>query len=94
MLLVCMQVAADELIFGPLHVLSFFAWMVKAEGGSWQVIMQPTFHALGLVMHAEPAQLLALDGEGRGRHLAGVTLEPAFSSNGSTCQYASSALCI
>ncbi|KAK9806218.1 hypothetical protein WJX72_005796 [[Myrmecia] bisecta] len=30
------KVACDELIFGPLHVLSFFAFMVKAEGGSWK----------------------------------------------------------
>ena len=29
--------AADELLFGPLHVLGFFTFMTKAEGGSWQV---------------------------------------------------------
>lgn len=32
-----MQVALDEALFGPLHVLGFFTFMTKAEGGSWQV---------------------------------------------------------
>lgn len=27
----------DELMFGPLHVLGFFTFMTKAEGGTWQV---------------------------------------------------------
>lgn len=31
------QVALDEALFGPLHVLGFFTFMTKAEGGSWQV---------------------------------------------------------
>ena len=31
------QVATDELIWGPLHVASFFAYMTAVQGGSWQV---------------------------------------------------------
>ena len=32
-----LQVAADELTFGPLHVATFFSFMTLAQGGSWQV---------------------------------------------------------
>ena len=35
----CVQVALDEALFGPLHVLGFFTFMTKAEGGSWQVLL-------------------------------------------------------
>lgn len=31
------QVALDELTFGPLHVGVFFAFMTKAQGGTWEV---------------------------------------------------------
>ena len=31
------SVVLDEGIFGPLHVLGFFAFMTKAEGGNWEV---------------------------------------------------------
>lgn len=37
------KVAADEGLFGPLHVLGFFAFMTKAEGGSWQA--RPPFYS-------------------------------------------------
>jgi len=30
------KVAVDEAVFGPLHVLGFFTFMTKAEGGSWK----------------------------------------------------------
>lgn len=32
------KVLGDELLFGPIHVGGYFAWMTLAEGGSWQVI--------------------------------------------------------
>ena len=31
------KVVLDEGVFGPIHVLGFFAYMTLAEGGSWQV---------------------------------------------------------
>lgn len=31
------KVLGDELLFGPIHVGGYFAWMTLAEGGSWQV---------------------------------------------------------
>ena len=31
------KVALDEGVFGPIHVLGFFAYMTLVEGGSWQV---------------------------------------------------------
>lgn len=30
------KVLGDELLFGPIHVGGYFAWMTLAEGGSWQ----------------------------------------------------------
>jgi len=34
------KVAVDEAVFGPLHVLGFFTFMTKAEGGSWKDVEQ------------------------------------------------------
>jgi hypothetical protein len=31
------KVLGDELLFGPVHVAGYFAWMTLAEGGSLQV---------------------------------------------------------
>ena len=31
------KVVLDEGVFGPIHVLGFFAYMTLVEGGSWQV---------------------------------------------------------
>ena len=31
------KVVGDEILFGPVHVAGFFAFMTAAEGGSWQV---------------------------------------------------------
>lgn len=31
------KVLGDELLFGPIHVGGYFAWMTLAEGGSLQV---------------------------------------------------------
>lgn len=31
------KVLLDEGLFGPIHVLGFFAYMTLAEGGSWEV---------------------------------------------------------
>ncbi len=31
------KVVLDEGVFGPIHVLGFFAYMTMVEGGSWQV---------------------------------------------------------
>ena len=31
------KVLGDELLFGPVHVGGYFAWMTLAEGGSLQV---------------------------------------------------------
>ena len=31
------KVVLDEGVFGPIHVLGFFAYMTVVEGGSWQV---------------------------------------------------------
>ena len=31
------KVVLDEGVFGPIHVLGFFAYMTLAEGGSWKV---------------------------------------------------------
>ncbi len=31
------KVVLDEGLFGPIHVLGFFAYMTLAEGGSWEV---------------------------------------------------------
>jgi hypothetical protein len=33
------KVALDEGVFGPIHVLGFFAYMTLVEGGTWQVSM-------------------------------------------------------
>lgn len=30
------KVVGDEVVFGPVHVAGFFAFMTAAEGGSWQ----------------------------------------------------------
>ena len=35
------KVVLDEGVFGPIHVLGFFAYMTVAEGGSWQVRTAP-----------------------------------------------------
>ncbi len=35
------KVVLDEGLFGPIHVLGFFAYMTLAEGGSWQVRLHP-----------------------------------------------------
>ena len=32
------KVLGDELLFGPVHVGGYFAWMTLAEGGSLQVL--------------------------------------------------------
>ncbi len=32
------KVVGDEVVFGPVHVAGFFAFMTAAEGGSWQVL--------------------------------------------------------
>ena len=31
------KVVLDEGLFGPIHVLGFFAYMTLAEGGTWEV---------------------------------------------------------
>lgn len=33
------KVVLDEGVFGPIHVLGFFAYMTVVEGGSWQVCL-------------------------------------------------------
>ena len=33
------KVLGDELLFGPIHVGGYFAWMTLAEGGSLQVML-------------------------------------------------------
>ena len=33
------KVLGDELLFGPIHVGGYFAWMTLAEGGSLQVLL-------------------------------------------------------
>ena len=39
------KVVLDEGVFGPIHVLGFFAYMTLVEGGSWQVRLSPTLTA-------------------------------------------------
>ena len=41
------QVAADQLLYEPLHVAAFFAWMIKTQGGTWQAL------SAILLMHPE-----------------------------------------
>ena len=36
------KVVLDEGVFGPIHVLGFFAYMTLVEGGSWQVRLSST----------------------------------------------------
>ena len=31
------KIVLDEGLFGPIHVLGFFAYMTIAEGGTWEV---------------------------------------------------------
>ena len=38
------KVLGDELLFGPIHVGGYFAWMTLAEGGSWQVNTRVQLH--------------------------------------------------
>lgn len=46
------KVIGDELLFGPVHVAGYFAWMTLAEGGSWQVSQTPALQgAGGSIMH-------------------------------------------
>ena len=35
------QVVADEIVFGPIHVVGFFAWNTWAEEGTWGVSIAP-----------------------------------------------------
>eukprot|EP00884_Botryococcus_braunii_P021351 jgi/Botrbrau1/78/Bobra.0022s0068.1 len=35
-----LKVVADEVLFGPIHVAGFFAWMVKANNGTWQDVWE------------------------------------------------------
>ncbi len=37
------KVLGDELLFGPVHVGGYFAWMTLAEGGSLQVCRMPLY---------------------------------------------------
>jgi len=37
------KVLGDELLFGPVHVGGYFAWMTLAEGGSLQVCHTPLY---------------------------------------------------
>lgn len=45
-----MQVALDEALFGPLHVLGFFTFMTKAEGGSWQVCLKGLYTVTSILL--------------------------------------------
>lgn len=44
------KVLGDELLFGPVHVAGYFAWMTLAEGGSLQVRHSPLY--ILLIQHA------------------------------------------
>lgn len=44
------KVVLDEGVFGPIHVLGFFAYMTMVEGGSWQVCMSCSQHLFLLWM--------------------------------------------
>ena len=48
------KVLGDELLFGPVHVGGYFAWMTLAEGGSIQVC-----HSQGVAHPSGYAGMLA-----------------------------------